>query len=124
MPPIHCAPWTRSLPRWRVGDRFLATCRGRALQVNGAVATGRVVFGAVGDAHRLEFTVIGSAVNLAAKLEKHNKAVGAVALTTRMAFELAQRQGYEPTGSADTLADACVEGLAEPTDLVVLARPA
>ena len=93
------------------------------MRVNGAVATGRVVFGAVGDAQRLEFTVIGSAVNLAAKLEKHNKAVGAVALTTRTTFDLAQHQGYVPTGAADTLSDACVEGLAEPTDLVVLARP-
>ena len=43
------------------------------LSVGLAVASGRVVFGAVGDGERLELTVIGDAVNFAAKLEKHNK---------------------------------------------------
>jgi len=52
-------------------------------RVNGAVAAGRVLFGAVGDAARLEYTVIGEAVNLAAKLEKHNKEMGVRALCDR-----------------------------------------
>ena len=52
----------------------------RPLEVGFAVATGPVIFGAVGDPNRLEYTVIGDAVNLAAKLEKHNKVAGAVAL--------------------------------------------
>ncbi len=43
------------------------------LHVNAAVASGTVVFATLGDATRLEYTVIGEAVNLAAKLEKHNK---------------------------------------------------
>jgi adenylate cyclase len=57
-------------------DRWAAerTAAGRQpLSIGLAVASGRVVFGAVGDAERLEFTVIGDAVNFAAKLEKHNK---------------------------------------------------
>lgn len=38
--------------------------------VGAAVAAGMVIFGTVGDPTRLEFTVIGAPVNLAAKLEK------------------------------------------------------
>ena len=56
------------------------------LSVGAAVASGRITFGAVGDETRLEYTVIGEAVNLAAKLEKHNKAEGVRAMTTVAAF--------------------------------------
>jgi adenylate cyclase len=35
-----------------------------------------VIFGAVGDDTRLEYAVIGEPVNLAAKLDKHNKKSG------------------------------------------------
>lgn len=59
------------------------------LRICMAAASGRVVFGAVGDAERLEYTVIGDAVNRAAKLEKYTKTVGVRALcdeaTKRMA---------------------------------------
>ena len=67
-----------------------------ALGIGVAVASGRIIFGAVGDTTRLEYTVIGEAVNLAAKLEKHNKTEGVRAMTTVAAFELARAQGYEP----------------------------
>jgi adenylate cyclase len=90
--------------------------------VNGAVTAGPVVFAALGDAERLEYTVIGEAVNLATKLEKHNKAEGTVALTTREAFELARAQGYEPASLAERLTARSVAGLAEPLDIVVMAR--
>ncbi len=56
---------------WRGGD--VAAHGGERLSVNGAVAAGPVVFAVVGAEDRLEYTVIGEAVNLAAKLEKHNK---------------------------------------------------
>jgi len=72
---------------------------GRAsVPVNAAVATGPILFGAVGDETRLEYTVIGEAVNLAAKLEKHNKELGVRALADRASFELAMAQGYAPQG--------------------------
>jgi len=51
-----------------------------ALRICMAAASGRVVFGAVGDGERLEYTVIGDAVNRAAKLEKHTKVLGVRAL--------------------------------------------
>jgi adenylate cyclase len=47
------------------------------LKMGAAVATGRIIFGAVGDESRMEYTVIGDAVNLSAKLEKHTKSEGA-----------------------------------------------
>ena len=90
--------------------------------VNGAVTAGPVVFAALGDSERLEYTVIGEAVNLATKLEKHNKAESTVALTTRDAFEIARAQGYDPAGGKERLEKRAVAGVSEPLDLIVLAR--
>jgi adenylate cyclase len=64
--------------------------------INAAVASGPIAVGAVGDANRLEYTVIGAAVNLSAKLEKHNKAIGCRALTTAQTLRIAKEQGYQP----------------------------
>ena len=91
-----------------------------AHRVNAAVAHGPIIFGAVGDRDRLEYTVIGDPVNQAAKLEKANKGEGVDALTDRTTFEAARRQGY----GADPVEErpgSSLEGVAEPVDLVVLA---
>lgn len=91
------------------------------LAVNGAVAAGRVVFAALGNAERLEYTVIGDAANLAAKLEKHNKTEGSRALVAADTFDLAVAQGYIPSGPIRRRAGARVMGLSEPIDVVILA---
>ena len=48
----------------------------------------------LGASDRLEYTVIGTPVNLAAKLEKHNKVEGTRALTTFGTYRRAVHQGY------------------------------
>jgi adenylate cyclase len=92
------------------------------LALAASATTGRVVFGAVGDAERLEYTVIGDAVNLAAKLDKHSKVEHARGLTTAEAHALAVAQGYVPPEARVVLAGRAVEGVAAPVDIVVLAE--
>ncbi len=85
-----------------------------------AATHGDVVHGLIGGGDRLEFTVIGEAVNLAAKLEKHAKAEHAKAIATFDAFVLAKRQGLaaEPLRR---VASAAIDGVAAPLDLAILA---
>lgn len=91
-----------------------------AIGIGVSVAVGQVVFGAVGDASRLEFTVIGEPVNLAAKLEKHTKVEGAKALATSEAYRLAREQGFAPASPIEERLARHVEGLASPVDIVML----
>jgi adenylate cyclase len=105
------------------GDAWAAE-RARAslapLGVAIAITHGDVVHGVIGHDDRLEFTVIGDAVNLAAKLEKHAKIEQARVIATRSAHERARAQGrdYPILRSAP---DAIVEGAPAPVDLVVVA---
>ena len=92
-----------------------------ALDVNVAVATGRLVFGAVGDANRLEYTVIGPPANLAAKLEKQNKLERTLALTTVESLKLAETQGYRPGATLERRGGTRIADLTDPIDIVVLA---
>ena len=90
------------------------------IRVGMALASGRVVFGAVGDGDRLEYTVIGDAVNLAAKLEKHTKEENVRALCDAATYELAVRQGYVPPVQRERRSARSVGGVAGPLDLVIL----
>ncbi len=92
-----------------------------ALRVGAAVASGRLIFGAVGDESRLEYTVIGDAVNLAAKLEKATKEQKVRAHTTQETFDIARAQGYEPPDAKEARPAQAVDGVEAPVDLVVLA---
>lgn len=91
------------------------------LKVGAAVATGRIIFGAVGDETRLEYTVIGDAVNLSAKLEKHTKSEGVRALCTAETFEIAARQGYRSPLNSTQRISRQIEGVDRPIDIVILA---
>lgn len=89
-------------------------------RVNGSVATGPTLFGAVGDDTRLEYTVIGDAVNLSAKLEKQNKELGVSAVCDGTTYDLAVQQGYEPPQERRRLSNSEVAGVAHPVDLIPL----
>jgi len=105
-------------------DRWAAerTAAGRQpLSIGLAVASGRVVFGAVGDAERLEFTVIGDAVNFAAKLEKHNKDEHTRALVDGSTYAKAEQQGYIAPARRERRPGRKVGGVADLVDIVVLA---
>lgn len=90
------------------------------LDVGVALSVGDVVYGAVGHGERLEYTVIGDAVNLAAKLEKHAKAENARLLATVEVIAEAEAQGYLRR-PLRRIGAAVVEGVAAPVDLAVLA---
>ena len=91
------------------------------LSIGLALSSGQVVFGAVGDGERLEFTVIGDAVNFAAKLEKHNKDERTRALTDEATYALAERQGYKAPAVRERRPGRRVAGVADSVDIVVLA---
>lgn len=91
-----------------------------ALAVAVAITHGDVVHGVIGHSDRLEFTVIGDAVNVAAKLEKHAKQEGARVIATMRALEVASAQG-SATRARRYLPAARVDGVGEPIDLVVVA---
>ena len=102
--------WSQSLPPHTEFD---------PARVNLAVATGPIVFGAVGSDERLEFTIIGAAVNLSSKLEKHNKASGTRALATAETLDLAKAQGLKRTVDAH-VHDVDVDGVSDPVSIAVL----
>lgn len=102
---------------WREGLR--ASGFSTPLTVNAAAAAGRVVFAAIGDEDRLEYTVIGEAVNLAAKLEKHNKVEASLALVPWDMFVRAVSQGFTAHNTPVRKGNATVAGASVPVDLAI-----
>ncbi len=97
------------------------TVRGEdPLGIGIGINCGPVAVGAIGDASRLEFTVIGDSVNTAAKLQNHTKVEGVRAIASVELRELAVQQGYHCARCGDTLAQREVAGVAKPMDLAVI----
>lgn len=100
--------WERELPTLGVSER---------LTINAGVASGPVVFATLGSSDRLEYTVIGAAVNLAAKLEKHNKAAATRALLPVATLRQAEQQGFRARLAFKQISDATVAGVPGTIDL-------
>ncbi len=103
-----------------VDDDFRALGWPGSFRIGAGVAAGTVTVGVVGAQGRLEFTVIGNAVNLAAKLENANKQQGTRALTDAATWALAVEQGLDVV-ALEMREASHVSGVAKPLDLVVLA---
>ena len=88
-------------------------------KINVAVAAGPVIFGVIGGDDRLEYTTIGDAVNLSAKLEKCNKETKSRALTDQATLAIAEKQGYEKPAPAQEMTKF-VESVGEELDLCVM----
>ncbi len=75
------------------------TFGGRGLAIRVGVATGEVVAGNVGADQRLSYTVHGTAVNLAARLEQMNKNLGTrILVSEETARRLSRGYGLEAVG--------------------------
>ncbi len=92
------------------------------IDVGIGLAVGEIVFGVIGNADRLEYTVIGETANLAAKLEKHNKIEYSKGLTTAFSLIEALKQGYKKGEDIVELKGRSVAGVNQPMDLVVLGK--
>lgn len=91
-----------------------------ALDIGIGVAHGPLVFGIIGVDRRLEYTVIGETVNLAAKLEKHNKSEAAAVCAQASLIQLAIQQGAAVAADTFELRPGRhIAGVAEPLDLAV-----
>ena len=105
------------IDRW---NRDRARAGEERLTVNAAAASGNLIFAAVGDEARLEYTVIGGTVNLAAKLEKHTKQEDARAIVTTEILEQALGQGFAGRHVYETRLGRRVEGVEAFMDIVVV----
>ena len=112
-PTARCAPRSRS-------PRGSTTAIGDLLQVGIGVNSGRVVAGSIGGAGRLNFSVIGDAVNVAARVEAATRELDEEVLITDVDPRAARRDDRGRAAGPATL-----KGKDEPVELFapVASRP-
>jgi adenylate cyclase len=89
--------------------------RKKSLAIGIGINSGKVVFGSIGAKDRMDFTSIGDAVNLAARLEGANKAYGTKALISDVVYE--QAKGLYLCREVDRL---IVKGKSQPVSVYEL----
>jgi adenylate cyclase len=89
--------------------------------IHASCASGPIVFGVIGEAARLEYTVIGDAANVSAKMEKQTKAENVRAIATLDTLKCALQQGYMDAETKwETRLARNVPGVELPLDVIVL----
>jgi adenylate cyclase len=89
--------------------------------IHASCASGDIVFGIIGEEHRLEYTVIGDAANVSAKMEKQTKLEGVRAIATKETLDCALGQGYDnATDKWEIREQRAVAGVDHPLDVIVL----
>ena len=108
---------------------FIAWNRERAQQtlppINYGIGMecGKVLFGTVGDTSRMEFTVIGTAVNNSAKYEKATKMLKANFVSSLECYKLALQQGYSPDIQIFLSKNRTIPGISVPKNVVSAVDP-
>ncbi len=84
------------------------------------VDTGIVTCGVIGDDGRLEYAIIGNAVNRAAKLQNQTKVEGVLGLASLACRDRAIEQGHRCATPQPVLVDRAVVGVTGPVSMIVL----
>ena len=91
----HAAAAALELQELTSADSELLRPDGEPLRTRVGIATGPVVVGNIGSSTRLNYTVIGDTVNLAARLESENKAQGTSILVSEDTARAAGLEGFD-----------------------------
>jgi adenylate cyclase len=90
---------------------------GRPLEVGIGISGGALLLGRIGYGEAVDFTVIGSPVNVASRLEALAKEKGFQVMVTR---DVAREAGWEPSTEFTMTVD--VRGVAEPVEVIGIPR--
>ena len=87
-----------------------------ALAIGIGINTGKAIIGSIGSSERMEFTGIGTTVNVASRIESLNKTLGTTLLLSK-----ATRDALSDTAGLTALPPQLVKGVGEPIEVFTLA---